>query len=247
MAAFMAQKQQTLSQADLSKKGSIDEPIVNLVDYINGLDAFFTTSSCSGRISVFTEGHGQRKKCSEWRYITHGQADLESVLESLEDCKRDAVLKFEPFVLHVQCKSLEHAQLMLKASLESGYKNSGIVIGRKSRYMMAVRSTHSLEVPLICNGNLLVSKEYIQYVVDMANKKMEDNKDRIQRFYTKLKEAIQAEKKKREPNADKRRGSRRTPHLESEKTSSVQDVLSNDDSEDIEDCLAGFYGDLDDK
>ncbi|XP_048587337.1 tRNA wybutosine-synthesizing protein 3 homolog isoform X5 [Nematostella vectensis] len=223
MAAFMAQKQQTLSQADLSKKGSIDEPIVNLVDYINGLDAFFTTSSCSGRISVFTEGHGQRKKCSEWRYITHGQADLESVLESLEDCKRDAVLKFEPFVLHVQCKSLEHAQLM------------------------AVRSTHSLEVPLICNGNLLVSKEYIQYVVDMANKKMEDNKDRIQRFYTKLKEAIQAEKKKREPNADKRRGSRRTPHLESEKTSSVQDVLSNDDSEDIEDCLAGFYGDLDDK
>ncbi|EDO43290.1 predicted protein [Nematostella vectensis] len=55
MAAFMAQKQQTLSQADLSKKGSIDEPIVNLVDYINGLDAFFTTSSCSGRISVFTE------------------------------------------------------------------------------------------------------------------------------------------------------------------------------------------------
>ncbi|EDO43291.1 predicted protein [Nematostella vectensis] len=190
MAAFMAQKQQTLSQADLSKKGSIDEPIVNLVDYINGLDAFFTTSSCSGRISVFTE---------------------------------------------------------LKASLESGYKNSGIVIGRKSRYMMAVRSTHSLEVPLICNGNLLVSKEYIQYVVDMANKKMEDNKDRIQRFYTKLKEAIQAEKKKREPNADKRRGSRRTPHLESEKTSSVQDVLSNDDSEDIEDCLAGFYGDLDDK
>lgn len=44
-----------LSQVDLSKKGSIDEQIMDLVQYINAKDNYFTTSSCSGRISVFSE------------------------------------------------------------------------------------------------------------------------------------------------------------------------------------------------
>lgn len=44
-----------LSQVDLSKKGSIDDQIMDLVQYINAKDNYFTTSSCSGRISVFSE------------------------------------------------------------------------------------------------------------------------------------------------------------------------------------------------
>ena len=55
MADFEMQKEKSLSQADLSKKGSIDEHILELVQYINGLDNYFTTSSCSGRICVFSE------------------------------------------------------------------------------------------------------------------------------------------------------------------------------------------------
>ncbi|KAF1966232.1 hypothetical protein BU23DRAFT_487305 [Bimuria novae-zelandiae CBS 107.79] len=41
---------------DLSPKGSIDAPIRDLIEDINGLDGLVTTSSCSGRISVFLEG-----------------------------------------------------------------------------------------------------------------------------------------------------------------------------------------------
>ena len=55
MAAFNKQKESCLSQADLSKKGSIDDQIIDLVQYINAHENFFTTSSCSGRISVFSE------------------------------------------------------------------------------------------------------------------------------------------------------------------------------------------------
>jgi tRNA wybutosine-synthesizing protein 3 len=44
---------------DLSPKGSIDEPIRSLIGDVNRLDGLVTTSSCSGRISVFLEG---RKK-----------------------------------------------------------------------------------------------------------------------------------------------------------------------------------------
>ncbi|KAF2830104.1 hypothetical protein CC86DRAFT_345062 [Ophiobolus disseminans] len=42
---------------DLSPKGSVDEPIRRLIGEINALEGLVTTSSCSGRISVFLEGH----------------------------------------------------------------------------------------------------------------------------------------------------------------------------------------------
>lgn len=61
---FEARKQKILEQLDapngeyhdLSPKGSIDAPISELITEINGFDGIVTTSSCSGRISVFLEG-----------------------------------------------------------------------------------------------------------------------------------------------------------------------------------------------
>lgn len=52
---FSAQKKVAFSGQDLSRKGSVDEPIVELVDFINSLDNYFTTSSCSGRIVVLAD------------------------------------------------------------------------------------------------------------------------------------------------------------------------------------------------
>ena len=63
-AAFTAKKNDILASlatpdvdyTDASPKGSIDVPIKGLIDRINGLEGVVTTSSCSGRISVFLEG-----------------------------------------------------------------------------------------------------------------------------------------------------------------------------------------------
>jgi tRNA wybutosine-synthesizing protein 3 len=61
---FESRKQKILEQLDapdseyhdLSPKGSIDAPIRELIGEINGFDGIVTTSSCSGRISIFLEG-----------------------------------------------------------------------------------------------------------------------------------------------------------------------------------------------
>ena len=61
---FEARKQKILEQLDtpdgeyhdLSPKGSVDAPIRDLIGEINSLESLVTTSSCSGRISVFLEG-----------------------------------------------------------------------------------------------------------------------------------------------------------------------------------------------
>ncbi|KAJ1335741.1 Methyltransferase TYW3 [Microdochium nivale] len=63
-AAFTERKQRILQQlavptdeyTDASPKGSIDVGIRDLIDELNQIDGFVTTSSCAGRISVFVEG-----------------------------------------------------------------------------------------------------------------------------------------------------------------------------------------------
>lgn len=63
-AVFAEKKQRILRQlslpeaayTDASPKGSVDEGIRQLIDDINGVPGFVTTSSCAGRISVFVEG-----------------------------------------------------------------------------------------------------------------------------------------------------------------------------------------------
>lgn len=54
---FASQKKRVLGRLDRSKKGGIDVPIAGLIDALNSSPAYFTTSSCSGRIVVFG-GHG---------------------------------------------------------------------------------------------------------------------------------------------------------------------------------------------
>lgn len=49
-AEFKKWKTQCLGKADLSRKGSLDEDVVELVQLLNEQERFFTTSSCSGRI-----------------------------------------------------------------------------------------------------------------------------------------------------------------------------------------------------
>lgn len=50
-----------------------------------------------------------------------------------------------------------------------------------SLFLQAVRSTHSLEVPLTQEGKLLVEPQYIHFLCQVANKKMEENLRRIHR------------------------------------------------------------------
>uniref|UniRef100_A0A4X1UD35 tRNA wybutosine-synthesizing protein 3 homolog n=1 Tax=Sus scrofa TaxID=9823 RepID=A0A4X1UD35_PIG len=111
-AEFKRWKAQCLSKADFSRKGCVDEDVVEIVQLLNGREQFFTTSSCAGRIILLEQ---------------------------------------------------------------------------------AVRSTHGLEVPLSHKGKLMVTEEYIDFLLKIANHKMEENKKRIERFYNCLQLALEKE------------------------------------------------------
>ncbi|KAM8930145.1 tRNA wybutosine-synthesizing protein 3 homolog [Pelodytes ibericus] len=190
---FSRWKLQAAHKEDVSKKGSVDQHIADTVRVINLRDYYFTTSSCSGRIILLEENSdvsvAQKQNCS-WLFVTHEICSPEQVLAALQKSVGNAVLKFEPLVLHIQCRQLEDAQLLHKVAIDSGFRNSGITVGKKGKMIMAVRSTHCLEVPLSHGGKCLVSSEYVAYVVETANQKMEENFRRISRFHSSLVSAL---------------------------------------------------------
>lgn len=195
-AEFPRWKAQCLSKVDLSRKGCVDEDVVDLVQLLNTREQFFTTSSCAGRILLIDwdiNGFEVQKQNCCWLLVTHKPCVKEDVMAALKKASGSAVLKFEPLVLHVQCRQLQDAQLLHSVAIDSGFRNSGITVGKKGKTMLAVRSTHGLEVPLSNQGKLMVTEEYIDFLLDIANQKMEENKKRILRFYNCLQHALERE------------------------------------------------------
>ncbi|XP_064520937.1 tRNA wybutosine-synthesizing protein 3 homolog isoform X2 [Pseudopipra pipra] len=192
MAAFARRKAQRLARPDPSRKRALDARAAELARLLNAHERFCTTSSCDGRVLLAdTDGGGIQKKNCTWLLVTHDPCAKGDVMIALEKSTGDVVFKFEPFVLHVLCRELQDAQLLHSVAVDSGFRNSGITVGRGGKITMAVRSTHCLEVPLSRKGRLMVSDEYIEFLVHVANQKMEENIRRIERFHKGLELALE--------------------------------------------------------
>ncbi|XP_040421344.1 tRNA wybutosine-synthesizing protein 3 homolog isoform X5 [Cygnus olor] len=135
-----------------------------------------------------------------------------AAMTALEKATGDVVFKFEPFVLHVLCRELQDAQLL------------------------AVRSTHCLEVPLSHMGKLMVSEEYIEFLIHVANRKMEENTRRIDRFYKCLRLALEADSANNLPSEETEKYHSVYVHRRKRKTIQEQDVHTSpkDHSEELE-------------
>lgn len=182
------------TETDKSPKGTLDAPIIPLLDVINGHPSYFTTSSCSGRISILSQPTPTttkpKKKASggSWLFITHDPADPDTVLNLLFPSEptqshnpAQLVFRFEPLIVAVECKDLASAQSLVSIAIASGFRESGITSANK-RVIMAIRCSIRLELPLGDTQKIMVSTEYVRYLVGIANEKMEANRKRTEGF-----------------------------------------------------------------
>ncbi|XP_037573450.1 tRNA wybutosine-synthesizing protein 3 homolog [Dermacentor silvarum] len=187
MDSFAKEKRKRLGGTDASRKGAIDSKIVDVTDRLNSFPHYCTTSSCSGRIIVFSGaesdiGKPTVKKGCRWHLVTHDLLTEDELDDTLARTTNSATLKFEPFILHVRCHTLDAAQKLLTMSIGAGCRNSGIMLSKTGKVHVAVRTTLSLEVPLSESGNVLVTPEYLKFLRQKANEKMTENWRRLQRF-----------------------------------------------------------------
>ena len=67
---FAQWKKTALSKCDMSRKGTIDEPLVKWVQLINDSPAAYTTSCCSGRyFNIFQQKNSFQKKNFQKKFL----------------------------------------------------------------------------------------------------------------------------------------------------------------------------------
>ncbi|PHH91140.1 hypothetical protein CDD83_1517 [Cordyceps sp. RAO-2017] len=119
----------------------------------------------------------------------------EPAVEELRSCpagpeRRLIHFKFEPMILHVLTASPAHAQLLLRAGLQAGFRESGavsLVAPGEAAPVVAIRSLGLGFESLIgyeAGGrrHWLVSAAYLDTLREVADERLAENARRIQRF-----------------------------------------------------------------
>ncbi len=161
----------------------VDHDIIPLLEKINGLDNYFTTSSCSGRISVMEMPHFGDKVNSVWLGKWHREVSIEEVLEAIGKHHSGQLwfLVRSP-ILHVAARTMEDAVKLLNLAVGLGFKYSNIKSVSHKKLVVEIRSTERMDVPLGENGELWVSEEYVGRIVKLANAQVRRFKGKLKRL-----------------------------------------------------------------
>ncbi|EPY38554.1 tRNA wybutosine-synthesizing protein 3 [Angomonas deanei] len=105
-------------------------------------------------------------------------------------------LKMEPYVMHVECRTMENAKTILTAAVtDGGYRNSGVIPPGK-KIMCGIRCTTGLgmEVPLVLSGHNYVhgNRQYMWELLHTANCKMFDNEKRTLKLQNSLESRLKS-------------------------------------------------------
>jgi tRNA wybutosine-synthesizing protein 3 len=195
---FNNHKKNCLEKLDQSKKGNIDLRAVSLIHTINGIESLYTTSSCSGRVYLWrTKSRRTSLRCAhsfaenkkneiEWVKMSHDLID--STFFILQDIKihEDVWLRYEAFIIHVVCITLNVANRFLQ-HVKTIYKKSSILT-MNNKVVVEIRASQFIEMPYVIHGSVVFSGD-VNWLIELINFKLEKNwvkmetlRKHIQRF-----------------------------------------------------------------
>lgn len=171
----------TLNEAISLKK--VDEILIPFLLEITKINDIFTSSSCSGRIMLLSTDENENKKISSFHKRYHRKVSFDEIKEDLlKNSENDLWLKTEPFIFHFGCKDIDTAKKVLSFCQEFGLKKAGIITAKEGKYILEITSTQYMSLPLKKDDMILVCDDYLKFIIDRANKKLELNFERLDKF-----------------------------------------------------------------
>lgn len=176
---FAKEKSDFLRKKDKSKKGHIDKDAVKIINEINSKKDYYTTSSCSGRI-VLLEMKSKKKNECNWVFSKHDKVNLKEIKKSLENyinknnsikklntinkkIKNQIYFKQQPIILHVACRNLDAANILLGTSRKI-FRIAGIIGVTKRRIVLEIISDERLET-IIADKDFAADEGYIEQLI----------------------------------------------------------------------------------
>lgn len=194
---FEEQKKRALEKLRI---GGADEEVAGIVEKINSSEDFFTTSSCSGRIVLISIPEIGAKRAAKfigkWHRPPVSREGVQEAIklkgwEGIAGGKEIWLLSQSP-ILHVACRDLEKAKLLLDIAIASGFKYSSIKAIANAvdneKVMVEIVSTERMDVPLGKDGVLFCSEGHMDFILSKANFMLERGKGKLKRFYSGLEE-----------------------------------------------------------
>ena len=175
---FVNQKNIALSKIDKSKKGSIDTHAISIIEIINSLENYYTTSSCSGRI-YFWQGDG--KKCNtEWMKVSH-----ELITQDFFNIQPQGTLwlRMEPFIIHIACKDIDSANTLLQTARNIFKKSSILSINKK--IILEIQGSDKVDMPFYEEGKLVYAGNQ-EVLMNLLNNKLQNSWEKMELLRKKL-------------------------------------------------------------
>lgn len=179
---FSKEKRAILNRADLSKKGSIDAEIRDIVTRINEKEDFCTTSSCAGRITLL-ERKSLKKIDANWLLASHQPVCFDEIKKQMKS-EHDVWLMQESCILHVFCRTLTAAQRFLNICHAIGFKRSGIF--NTKHIMIEMMGNEKVEAIVIKQGKVLIDDDSLAVYINECNTRMLKNRKRMETLYEAL-------------------------------------------------------------
>lgn len=184
---FEKDKKNILERIDKSKKGSIDKKIKNLIQLINSLNDYYTTSSCSGRIMIIKRPESGKKCDVNFFFSSHDKVSFSEIKNKLNKIPKEQLwFRQESMIIHIACKTIEDAQKILDIAAKAGLKHSGIITARK-KIVVEIIGSEQLDTIIASEKRLYIDNEYLKLLIDESNKKMDLNKEKLTKFYDLIK------------------------------------------------------------
>jgi len=179
----MLKKHHTQTLKDAIDKGFVDSPVIPfLLDVVNIPD-IYTSSSCSGRIMLLHTDKEENKKFSEFENRYHRLVTFEEIKKDIESFKDGYLwLKVEPFIFHFATKDYNKAKEILDFCRDLGLKKAGIISAKDGRFTCEVTNTVFISTLVKMDDKQLVSDEYLQLLLEIANQKLDSNFKKLELF-----------------------------------------------------------------
>ena len=172
------------------KNGEVDEKALPIIEKLNGVEEFFTTSSCSGRIVILEVPSLGQKVDARFLGKWDGEVTVDDITDAIENAKKGEIwMLAQPPIFHVSAANMKKASELLGIAKQSGFKDSGIKHTGK-RILIEIKSTEEMDVPVGMDGKMMCSNEYLSLIVSVANeiieraeKKLEGLEENIDRRF----------------------------------------------------------------
>ncbi|MEM0225027.1 MAG: hypothetical protein QXS24_04310 [Desulfurococcaceae archaeon] len=172
--------------------GYLDRDLLPLLILMNRDEEIFTTSSCSGRITVMDSEFPWDRDETNIIFKSHIPVELNDL---------NFIFKYSPYkkiwiivngpIIHFYSSSTRKASRILNAARRIGFKHSGIIHATKTKGFFVELITGIYLTQLIrTRDNIIISIDNMKDLLTTFNSALIEGKNRLQRLFLELKKIL---------------------------------------------------------